>query len=354
MSAPEPCTVQQKLRSLRSRGFPSAGSIELTRRCNLRCKYCFIEPSSEAELSTDQLRSVLDRMADAGILTLLLTGGEPFIRDDILDIFDHAIRRKFFEMSILSNGTLMTDRHIRFLIANSSYFGYIRFSFFSRSPRVHDAFTCVPGSFHRALACADSLKSGGFRVVAIVNLTEENVDDLAATKAFFSSRGFEIQVGASKICTSDRIRPICGPTTTREFYKRYLGGISEKGRAAMRLAYKALDADTGRENFLCENLFGMVSILATGDVVPCLSIRDCAISNVITDDRPLPEILRASPLIKSLRSLRRSDIEPCGSCRFLRYCILCPGMMYAENGSFVKPIEQSCNYANALYETLFQ
>ncbi|MGC9469022.1 MAG: radical SAM protein, partial [Anaerolineae bacterium] len=71
---------------------PLSGSLELTFRCNLRCKHCYLDgvhdgiPGQE-ELTTEEWYDLLDQMADMGTLWLLMTGGEPFVRPDFLDIY---------------------------------------------------------------------------------------------------------------------------------------------------------------------------------------------------------------------------------------------------------------------------
>ncbi|MBN1578964.1 MAG: radical SAM protein [Chitinispirillaceae bacterium] len=344
--------VRQKIESLAMRGFPVSGAIELTTRCNLGCRYCFVDPR-QSELSTRQLFTALDRFADAGVMSLLLTGGEPFLREDILDILAYIVEKRFFQTVILSNGTLLRDDHINFLIEHTAHIGYLRFSFFSHLAPVHDAFTRQPGSFELALANADRLKRGGVEIVVIINLTEENIGALPATKSFFRCRGFQVAVGVSKVYTDDRIHRVCGQTTTFEFYKRYLSFVDEEGRQAMRSTFESACSRGDGGDLLCESLFGMIALLAGGDITPCLSFRNAPIGNITRDQRPLKEILSESPLIKRLRSLRRSDLEPCNSCRFVRYCILCPGMILSETGSFDKPLAQTCNHTKALYETIY-
>ncbi len=343
----------KKFEELHKRFYPTTASIELTTRCNQACDYCFIEPSS-TELTTSQLCDVLDRFTDAGIVSLLLTGGEPFIRTDILQILDHAVKKRFFDVVILTNGTLITAEHISFLARHSKYFGYIRFSFFSHNARLHDSFTKTNGSFDRALAAADALHAAGVRVFVIVNLTESNLDSLNETKSFFSERDFEVHIGSLKINSNDYIRRAYAPTTTKSFLKRYLSLSSGDGAGFMRECFEENIKTFPFEGYLCKSLLGHVAIRADGSIVPCLSFRSHSISNITEDRRPIHEIVRESSLYAELRSLRRTDLDKCGSCRFVRFCVLCPGIMYSENKTWKKPMRQTCNYAEAYYETIYK
>ena len=70
-------------KALRSR-VPLAGSIEVTASCNLRCRHCYVagEAGRYDEMCTEELLGLIDQLADAGCLWLLITGGEPLMRSD--------------------------------------------------------------------------------------------------------------------------------------------------------------------------------------------------------------------------------------------------------------------------------
>ena len=78
---------------------PISGSIELTERCNLKCVHCYINQSpdniklSKREMSKNEIFNILDQIVDAGCLWILLTGGEPLLRHDFLDIYTYAKKK---------------------------------------------------------------------------------------------------------------------------------------------------------------------------------------------------------------------------------------------------------------------
>ncbi len=89
---------------------PLSGSIEITFRCNLRCVHCYISDySGDGEMTTPEILRILDEIADAGCLWLLLTGGEVLSRTDFPEIYLHAKRRGFL-LTVFSNGVLFDDR----------------------------------------------------------------------------------------------------------------------------------------------------------------------------------------------------------------------------------------------------
>jgi MoaA/NifB/PqqE/SkfB family radical SAM enzyme len=86
---------------------PAFAVISPTMRCNLRCTGCYaFEYSRDGELTTDQLRDIVRQCKDLGMYFLTISGGEPFVREDLLDLFDrnHDV---FFQ--VYTNGTLIDD-----------------------------------------------------------------------------------------------------------------------------------------------------------------------------------------------------------------------------------------------------
>lgn len=87
---------------------PLCGTITLTQRCNLHCVHCYesVDPG-QRELTTSQFKLILDKLAAAGCLFLLLTGGEPLLRKDFLELYVYA-KTKGFIITLFTNGTLLT------------------------------------------------------------------------------------------------------------------------------------------------------------------------------------------------------------------------------------------------------
>lgn len=91
----------------------------VTGHCNYRCRHCFMEaPDGKfPEPSLELLKSYVDQMAECGIQDVGITGGEPLIRSDFLDIVDYTLSRGIHVSSIYSNGCLVTEELLRELDA---------------------------------------------------------------------------------------------------------------------------------------------------------------------------------------------------------------------------------------------
>jgi len=133
---------------------PLTGDIAITHRCNLRCLHCYLGSErknlkiSRKELSTSQFLSTLDDITEAGCLFLLITGGEPLLRDDFIEIYRHA-KTNGLLVTVFTNGTLITDKvlevfeHLPPLVVEISLYG--------ATATTYEKITGVKGSYRQCL-----------------------------------------------------------------------------------------------------------------------------------------------------------------------------------------------------------
>ncbi len=134
--------------SSRQGDFPIAGSLELTLRCNVRCRHCYIlyPGATTGEMSTGEVIAILDKLADQGVLFLLLTGGEIFARCDFRDIYLHA-KRLGFLLTLFTNATLIDDEMADFLAEWPPR--RIEVTIYGHTEETYEKVTGVRGSFAR-------------------------------------------------------------------------------------------------------------------------------------------------------------------------------------------------------------
>jgi radical SAM protein with 4Fe4S-binding SPASM domain len=173
---------------------PLSGSIELTFRCNLRCVHCYIPDfSGTGEMSTDEIRRILDEIADEGCLWLLLTGGEILSRKDFPEIYTHAKRRGFL-VTLFSNGTLL-DRRIADLLAEYPPFG-IEFTLYGMSDETYLRTSGFPGRFTRVRSAIDLLLERKLPLTLKAVAMEPLAEELESMKAFAVSLGVPFRYDA--------------------------------------------------------------------------------------------------------------------------------------------------------------
>jgi MoaA/NifB/PqqE/SkfB family radical SAM enzyme len=85
---------------------PLSVQLDLTYRCNERCVHCYLDHHDHGEMTTAEIKHLLDEMAEAGVFILTLSGGEIFLRKDFFDLLEHA-RRLMFCVKLKTNAVLI-------------------------------------------------------------------------------------------------------------------------------------------------------------------------------------------------------------------------------------------------------
>ncbi len=177
--------------AIAGRRYPLSGSIEITNRCNLRCQHCFIQCDrasweDDIELTTAELCGILDQIAEAGCLWLLITGGEPLMRSDFSEIYLHAKRRGFL-ITLFTNATLLTDEFADLLAAYPPF--AVEVSLYGRTAEVYERVTQIPGAYERCMAGIARLHRRQILMRLKTPVMTLNVDELWDIKAYAESLG---------------------------------------------------------------------------------------------------------------------------------------------------------------------
>ncbi len=148
-----------------------------TRRCNLTCVHCYASATPGAapdELTTDEARRMIADLGRFGCPVLLVSGGEPLMRGDVLDVIA-AAKAAGLRAVLSTNGTLIRpDLAGRLARAGLSYVGVS----LDGLRQVHDRFRGVAGAFDQALAGIRACRAAGVKVGLRLTLNRRNVDDL--------------------------------------------------------------------------------------------------------------------------------------------------------------------------------
>lgn len=134
--------------------------VEITNRCNLRCKHCYNESDAHCEtiMSTENYRRVIDRLLELGVKKVQIIGGEPFVEKNRLrELLDYTVG-KFPLIEIFTNGTLITEEWYGYLAKNNIH---IALSVYSYNKDEHDKVTGQQGSWTKTYNTIASLKANG-------------------------------------------------------------------------------------------------------------------------------------------------------------------------------------------------
>jgi radical SAM protein with 4Fe4S-binding SPASM domain len=342
--------VHEKMIDLGNRLFPTNVFYEVTHRCNGNCGYCYVEDRKTAEdLDTASAFRVLDKCADAGVMTIIFTGGEMFIRPDILDILGHAITKDFWFLGIMTNATLLTKEHMDYIIKNKNHFGgAISLSAFSHIPEMNDSYFGISGALEKILANGNYLQKGGVSVDIKLNVLDFNVDSIMETRAFFEKKSFFVSSFVGAMFSPQRGNESLKMYSEKEFIKKYFRMQPLSENEANKKSQLSMIAEPELYD-LCAGRFTNICIDNRGNIMPCVGFLHADPCNIL-DNGSLRDILATSRSIREARDLSKNDIPKCKDCYFVNSCTVCLADMNQEHGCYSAPPTKSCSMAYAIHE----
>jgi SynChlorMet cassette radical SAM/SPASM protein ScmE len=345
---------------------PRSLDIEITSRCNLRCRYCYFfnNPAVDyRDLPTDEWLTFFDELGLLGVMRVTLAGGEPFIREDLPVLIEGIVRNRI-RFSLLSNGVLINDEIAAFL-ASTGRCELVQVSVDGSCAKIHDS--CRgKGSFDGAIRGIRTLQRHGINVTVRVTIHRNNVHDLENIAHFLldelglpgfgtNSAGYlgtccvnaddlllnieerkEATATLLRLTTkyNERISAQAGPLAEGRMSRRM-----EEARAQGKPAFHNGGRLTG-----CGCPSNKISVRTDGTIVPCNMLAHVKLGRVNHDS--LAEVWQNSFALNQLRNrhaIPLTDFKFCAGCPYIPYCTgNCPGLAYALTGMVDHPSPDAC------------
>jgi len=337
---------------------------EITKRCNLFCAHCRAAAEDidyDNELSTEECFRVVDSILEVGKPILILTGGEPLYRDDILEIGKYATGRGL-RVVLGTNGTLITDGVARCLadVPVARVGVSIDFPF----AELQDEFRGKTGAFSEAVSGIEAAQRAGMEIQINSTITKLNVqylDNLLALSLDLGAVAFHPFL----LVPTGRGKDLAHVELPADEYERILNWVCDKqDEMGERISIKPTDAphyfrivaQRRKRGFSparsshpmhtftrgCLAGTGFCFISHVGRVQGC-GYLDVEAGNV--REASFAEIWAQSPVFENLRDL--SNIRgKCGICEYRRACGGCRARAYEATGDYLES-EPYCIYQPA-------
>ncbi len=314
---------------------PLSVQLDLTYRCNERCVHCYLDHDDHGEMTTAEIKHLLDEMAEAGVFILTLSGGEIFLRKDFFDLLEHA-RRLMFCVKLKTNAVLIREREaarLRDLGIES-----IQISIYSHRPEVHDAITLIPGSLKRSVDAIGFLKSQGLKVIIANVLMTQNMQDYPGVRALAAELGVECTLDPTVTPMMDGNRSIVALGVDQGALRQVFRDTALVGDVDEFCAIPAPAGEDEMESTPCSAGHTACYVSPYGEVFPCVQFP-LPTGNV--RQQRFVDIWRHSEQMNDVRSIRLKDLTTCPSCSHAGTCTRCPGLAYME-GNMRGPSTQDC------------
>ncbi len=320
---------------------PIGGGIEPTFRCNLNCVHCYAtceSRGSRTELSFQEICRILDELAEEGCLWLLITGGEPLLRRDFLDIYTFA-KKKGFIVTVFTNGTLINEEVVSCFKELRPF--NIEITLYGATAETYEKVTRTSRSFERCMRGIDLLleKKLPLRLKSIIMTVNQH--EVGKLRKFSEARGMPFLLD-----------PILSPTL-RQNREPCSYRLSPKD--VLRLDESDPDRANGwREYF--EDFAGKpesdhLYICGAGETSFFVNaygeLQLCVLSRV-----PSYSLRKGSfkegwyGFFGQVCDQRVRKDYRCRKCDLISICGQCPGWSFLEHGNWDTPVEYLCEIAH--------
>ncbi len=308
---------------------PVLSEVAVTYRCNASCSFCYAgcnltenPVGSEREMTLDEVRRVLDRIArDAQVPSVSFTGGEATLRDDLPAMIRHA-RSLGLRVNLVTNGLRCEDPALVARLVDAGLHS-AQVSVEGTTAAVHDGITGMPGAFERTLAGLANLRDAGLAVHTNTTVCRANVGDVLRFPEFVRdvlrlercSMNLVIPTGSAPLAD--------GPTVTYSEIAEILPQLIDRSRrAGVELMwysptplcmFNTIAAGLGNKG--CAACDGLLSVGADGSVLPCAS-WDAPVGSLL--EREFDDVWQ-SPEARALRAKQHAPPH-CRGCEHLPVC----------------------------------
>ena len=345
---------------------PKSLYLEITNRCNLRCKYCSHFNSAGdvgRDLPKKEWLKFFEELNRCAVMDVTLSGGEPFYCDDLKELIEGIVRNRM-RFNILSNGTLITDEMAAFL-GSTRRCDRVQISIDGSIPMTHDAFR-GEGTFLRAIEGIKYLQKHHVPVAVRVTIHRQNVRNLEGVAKLLLEEiglpGFSTNAAsymglcrknAKQVQLTAEKRTLAMDTLLK-LNKIYNGLISAaagplaEGRTWLEMEHARRE---GRERIPgrgyltgCGGPMNSIAVRADGVMIPCNMLSHIELGRINRDG--LKGVWQNHPELKKLRercNIPLSDFEFCRGCDYINYCTgNCPALAYTLWGEVNHPSPDAC------------
>lgn len=303
--------------------YPRHIQVELTTSCNLRCSFCYRNahsPGRDVRLTTDELLGILQNLQYHGLQSLELTGGEPLIHRDFMQILFFCAER-FTIVGVLTNGTLLTEQLVTQMkpLRNKMAVGI---SLDGPIAEIHDQRRGQKGAFDRTTKAIKLLADAGF-VTRVSMVFDENTWDyveptlLLARSLGASSFGYSpvLPLGRGKnnfrTWSKDGKQVLEEEKKLRAKYRGFIDLLPEKSTISNKTRG---GCGAGHQTFALD---------PTGHIRPCVSFDEkMAIYGSLTQTDA--HIVFGGTLASAFANLKAPQPDICGQCKYSWFCVDCP------------------------------
>lgn len=339
---------------------PITGSLELLPLCNMRCDMCYIRLDREGMEKQGQLHTadewieLAEQMKKAGVLFLLLTGGEPLLFPDFRKLY-LKLKEMGMILTINTNGTLIDEEWADFFQSNKPR--RINITLYGADDETYENLCHYPGGFEKTIQGINLLKERGVDVKINGSVTKQNFRD--TEKIYQIGRNLDIPVHMDTYMLPgirDRYKPFEQQTrlnpedSARAYIQTLRSEMSEDSfhNYVLQAIHEVEDDDVTYPDYIsCQAGLSSFAIGWQGAMRPCVSLSEPSANVFETGFEASWE-----KVCEAAGKLRIN--KKCTKCRLRPSCNTCAASAVWETGSFDAIPDYNCKHAEELLHLLYK
>lgn len=343
---------------------PFSFDFEITARCNHNCRHCYInlpagdQEARSRELTLPEISAIADQAVGLGAMWVLISGGEPLLREDFPEIY-LSLKRKGLLVSVFTNATLLRDEHLELFKKYPPR--DIEVTVYGVTPKTYERVTRCPGSYAAFRRGLDMLLNAGIKVRLKAMALRSNVGELGAiatfcrqhTKDYFR---FDPLLHLRFDGDAERNREIITERLAPEEIVRIEQADEERSQSLKKNCEQLIFPEGEHRN--CQHLFhcgagnSSFTVSYDGYFRLCSSLwhPDCIYD--LKKGTLAEAWQRFVPRVRAMTSAAPEFLEKCRSCPIVNLCLWCPAHAHLESGRLDAWCDYFCQVAHARAENL--
>ena len=324
-------------RKIYENGYLFSVHIDVTNQCNLRCIHCyhpFDEYTFSNNLTLGEIKRIVDEAFSLGVFRVTISGGEPFLRDDIYDILEYISGKRMI-IDLFTNASLINDDVVKRLeLYNIKEVGI---SLYSTRPDVHEAITSSQ-SYSNTHYAIKMLREHNFEVKLKCILMKRNIEH------YRELIDFSREMGCSLVLDFDITPKLNGDSSPTELALGF-GDIMNLSLNASTKFYASAPEVLSPNDSPCNAGKYSLYISSTGNIYPCVSLQ-VNLGNI--RHTSLMDVWENNEELHMWQKMRNRDFAGFGENTYCQYCMgICAGLAHLENGKYNQCPKSSCYKAKA-------
>ncbi len=311
--------------------------FEVTHRCICNCEHCYVVKDFDDELSIVEIADMMQQFQKEGVLNLIITGGDPFCRNDLPQILELAHKERFFT-DILTTGILIDQPEVNLLRELKIW--SVQISILGANPDTHDTIMRHPGAYKRMIKAVKLFCAAGIRVNLSSTIIKQNCKELTAMEEIANNLGVPFY---ANIIITPRLD---GDLSPQQFAlkEKELSYIDHRWIIGELVPGEKKNSQT---SLTCNAGKTVAGISPNGDIFPCTIFRQ-KVGNIRYNT--LKDIWHdnTDTLLNEIRNLKPEEVATCYTCDLKSICPRCPGIAYLETRDFRMPSPSTCVYARIM------